>query len=349
MKNSVSVVLICYNSKKFLPRCLGSLTAQTWHDLDVILVDNNSTDGACAYARQSFPRIITVENSVNLGYAAAANQGIRLAKSEFVMVLNPDIILEPGYIEKCVGKMKEDEKIGAITGKLYRYDFEHDKKTNVIDTVGLLSFRNRRIIDEGQGLEDKGQFNEPREVFGVSGACPMYRKSALTDCKNGSEGAGGGEYFDEDFFMYKEDVDLSWRLRLFGWKCFYLPAAVGYHGRGTGVLKRFTHLEVLKNRSKLNRFQKYHSYKNQRLMQLKNEFVFGFLCNFFPIIWKEILIKGYMIFREPYLFKACLKMFSLLPRALKKRKYIMKNRRAGWREMEKWLSGNKRTARPDGY
>ena len=337
MKKTVSVVLICFNSKKFLKSCLGSLAAQTLTDLDVILVDNNSTDGTCAYARESFPRIITVENSENLGYAAAANQGIRLAKSEFVMVLNPDIILESDYIEKCVGKMREDEKIGAITGKLYRYDFEAQKKTNIIDTVGLFSFRNRRIIDEGQGLEDESQFGEAKEVFGVSGACPMYRKSALLDCK--IPVGAGDEFFDEDFFMYKEDVDLSWRLRLFGWKCFYLPSAVGYHGRGTGVLKRFTHLEVMKNRGKLSRFQKYYSYKNQRLMQVKNEFVRGFFRNFFPIIWKEILVKAYIIFREPFLIKAMFKLVSKLPRALKKRDYIMKHSRVGWREMEKWLSG----------
>ena len=337
MKKTVSVVLICFNSKKFLKSCLGSLSAQTWSDLDIILVDNNSTDGTCAYARESFPRIITVENSHNLGYAVAANQGIRLAKSEFVMVLNPDIILEPDYIEKCVRQMREDKKIGAITGKLYRYDFEKEKKTKVIDTVGLYSFRNRRIIDEGQGVEDEGQFNVAKEVFGVSGACPMYRKEALIDCR--VPVGAGDEYFDEDFFMYKEDVDLSWRMRLFGWKCFYLPTAVGYHGRGTGVLKRFTHLEVLKNRSKLSRFQKYYSYKNQRLMQAKNELCGGFFRNFFPIVWKEILIGGYMIFREPFLFKAYFEMLSQMPRAMRKRRYIMRHRRVGGGEMERWLRG----------
>jgi len=362
----VSVVLICFNSKKILKSCLGSLAAQTLKDLEIILVDNNSDDGACEYAGESFPRIITVQNSENLGYAAAANQGIRMAKSEFVMVMNPDIILEPDYIEKCVHKMREDEKIAAITGKILKYDFNEGKKTAVIDTVGLFCFRNRRIIDEGQGMDDDGQFNTPREVFGVSGACPLYRKSALEDCKIslGSENAGGrsgaggrsdagdeagvrgaawpGEYFDEDFFMYKEDVDLSWRMRLYGWKCFYLPSAVGFHGRGTGVLKRFTHREVLKNRSKLSGFQKSYSYKNQRLLQIKNEMVQGFVHDFFPIIWKEILIGGYIVFREPFLFKAFFQLLRQIPRALKKRKQIMRNRRVGWKDMERWLSGKTR-------
>jgi GT2 family glycosyltransferase len=229
--------------------------------------------------------------------------------------------------------MELDKKIAAICGKILKYDFSEDKKTNIIDSAGLYCFRNRRVIDEGQGMEDKGQYNKEKEVFGVSGACPIYRREALEDVKI------FGEYFDEDFFMYKEDVDLSWRFRLFGWKCYYLPEAIGYHGRGTGILKRFSHLEVLKNRGKLSKFTKYYSYKNQRLMQLKNEFALGFLRNFFPIIWKEILVKGYIIFREPYLIKAMFHLLSQMPRALKKRKYIMKNRRVGWREMEHWLSG----------
>lgn len=343
--------MVNYNGLGFLETCLKSVNAQTHVSREVIFLDNNSSDGSVDFVRKHFPSVTVVANDQNLGYAAAANMGIRMATSEYVMVMNPDILLEPDYLEKCVRKMDADKKIAAITGKILKYDFKEDKKTNVIDTVGLFCFRNRRVIDEGQGMEDDGSFNEPHEVFGVSGACPLYRKEALEDCKislggrghdagaGASSGGvtGAGEYFDEDFFMYKEDVDLSWRLRLYGWKCFYLPEAVGYHGRGTGVLKRFTHLEVLKNRSKLSRFQKYHSYKNQRLMQLKNEMVQGFVHDFFPIVWKEILIKGYIILREPFLIKAMFHLLGQVPRALKKRRVIMRNSKVGWHDMEKWL------------
>lgn len=229
--------------------------------------------------------------------------------------------------------MEADAKIGVIGGKLYKYNFKNDHKTNFIDTAGLFCYSNRRIIDDGQGLPDKGQFNEEHEVFGISGACPIYRKKALEDIKV------FGEYFDNDFFMYKEDIDVSWRLRLRDWSCWYLPTAVAHHGRGTGVLKRFSHIEVLRNRRKLNKFQKYYSFKNQRLMQFKNEYIRGFLADFFPIIWREILICGYAVFREPFLIKAKFHMFSQLPNALKKRRYIMKNAKVSWKEMQKWLSG----------
>jgi GT2 family glycosyltransferase len=337
MKPPVSIIIINYNTRHLLKTCIESLLAQSCRDLEIIFIDNYSIDQSCRYVRENFPALTAVCNGKNLGYAAAANQGIGMSKGEYVMIINPDIIFEPDYVEKCVAKMKEDSQIAAICGKIYKYDFAENKKTDVIDTVGLFCFRNRRVIDEGQGVKDTGQFNEPHEVFGVSGACPLYRRSALEDAKVFEE------YLDADFFMYKEDVDLSWRLRIFGWKCFYLPSAVGYHGRGTGALKRFSHVEVMKNRAGLSRFTKYYSYKNQRLMQIKNEFARGFLHDFFPIIWKEILIKGYIVFREPYLFKALFQMLSQTPRALKKRKYIMSRARVSWREMEKWLS-NKKTA-----
>ena len=200
----------------------------------------------------------------------------------------------------------------------------------------MFCYRNRRIIDNGQGIKDKGQFEEPKYVFGVSGACPIYRKTALEDVKIPTK--SGYEYLDSDFFMYKEDVDIGWRFLLFGWKSFYLPTAVANHGRGTGVLKRFTHWEVFKNRSKLNKFQKFYSYKNQRLMQLKNELPMNFFMDLPFIVVKEILILGVMIFREPHLWAAWWQMLKQIPSALRKRSYIMKHKKVDWHYMQQWLS-----------
>jgi GT2 family glycosyltransferase len=333
MKPLISLIVINYNTKHLLPACMESLKNQDYDNIEIILIDNDSADGTCQYMQENYPKIITVCNKDNLGYAGAGNQGIKLAKGDYVMTLNPDIIFEPSYIKNCIKKMEEDSKIGVIGGKLYKYNFKNNHKTNYIDTVGIFSYKNRRFIDDGQGLKDKGQFDEEGEVFGVSGACPIYRRAALEDIKIFDE------YFDGDFFMYKEDVDISWRLRLRGWKCYYLPKAVAHHGRGTGVLKRFTHIEVMKNRKKLNQFQKYHSYKNQRLMQIKNDYGRGVLSNFFPILWREILVSGYVLFREPYLIKSMLHALKLASKMRKKRRIILKNARVGWKEMEKWLAG----------
>lgn len=332
-KPLVSFVIINYNTKHLLKTCIDSLLGQTYPEKEIICIDNNSPDGSCQYVIDNFPQVMAVCNKDNIGYAPAGNQGIRMAKGEYVMLLNPDIIFEKEYVERCVAKLEEDKKIAAICGKIRKYDFAKNERTNFIDTVGLFCYRNRRVIDNGQGLEDKGQFEVAKPVFGISGACPLYRKAALEDVKIGDE------YLDDDFFMYKEDVDVSWRFLLFGWKSYYLPSAVAYHGRGTGVLKRFTHWEVFKNRSKLNKFQKYYSYKNQRLMQLKNEMWQNVLRQFFPIIGKEILMFGFMVFREPHLFKSWWKMMTQVPRIVKKRREIMKRKRVSWKEMEPWLSG----------
>jgi len=332
-KIMISIIIINYNTKQLLGSCIDSLLAQTYKDKEIILIDNQSHDGSCDHVQKNYPQVMAVCNKDNLGYSGGANQGIKLSKGDYVMLMNPDIKFEPDYIEKCIKKMEEDKRIAAIGGKIYKYDFENDEKTKFIDTVGLFCFKNRRVIDDGQGLEDKGQFGEEKEVFGVSGACPIYRKAALDDVRI------NGEYLDDDFFMYKEDVDVSWRFHLFGWKCYYLPLAVAYHGRGTGVLKRFTNWEVFKNRSKLNKFQKYYSYKNQRLMQLKNETCGTFFHDFTHILGKELLILAYMIFREPFLWKSWFKMLSQIPSILKKRRYIMKNKRVSSKEMVRWLSG----------
>jgi GT2 family glycosyltransferase len=341
MRKKVTIGIVNYNGINFLRSCLTGLTQQVFSSFEIIFLDNMSRDNSVGFVRNNFPDITVVEAGSNLGYAAGANMVIRMAAGDYVMVVNPDVILAPDYLAKCVHRLDQDHRIASVTGKIFKYDFQKNKQTNIIDTIGLFCFRNRRVIDEAQGLRDDGSYDQEQEIFGVSGACPLYRKAALEDVKI-TLNHGPGEYFDEDFFMYKEDVDLAWRLRLYGWKSLYLPSAVGYHGRGTGVLKRFTHLEVMKNRGKLSRFQKYYSYKNQRLMQIKNETARGLLRDFLPIIWKELLISAYIILREPYLIKAMFHLVWQIPRALKKREIIMRNRRVDWREMEKWLDGQRR-------
>ena len=154
------------------------------------------------------------------------------------------------------------------------------------------------MIDDGQGLPDDGRFDEAaasggHQVFGISGACPIYRRTALDDARI------NGEILDDNFFMYKEDVDLSWRLTLLGWKCWYYPEAVAYHGRGTGVKQRFTVGQMVKERDGLSPFQKTYSYRNHRLMQVKNELWGNFWHDCPWIAAREIGSLIYVTFREP--------------------------------------------------
>ncbi len=347
MDSKLSIILVGYNSKALLKHCLKGVDSQTEKNIETIFIDNNSQDGSASYVKKNFKWVKVVENKENLGYAGATNQGIKMSQAKYVMVLNPDLILTPNYSKTIIHKLEKNKKIGAITGKVLKYDFEKEKPTTQIDTAGLYCYRNRRVIDRGQGLEDKGQYDQEEEVFGVSGAVPIYRREALEDVKLPNYSGHSTldeayEYFDEEFFMYKEDIDLSWRLRLRGWKCVYYPKVICYHGRGTGVLKRFTHWEVYKGRKHLNKFQKYYAYKNQRLMQVKNEMFGNLWRDFFPILFKEILILGYIVIREPYLLKALGHFFIQLPPALKKRRLIMRRKKVSAKQMSKWLNGQAR-------
>lgn len=329
----ISIVILNYNGEKLLRTCLDFVMALNWEDKEVIFIDNASTDGSVEFVLKKYPGIRVIVNKENSGYAGGANQAVDVSTGEFVMIMNPDIVFEPDYLDILMSRLKKDEKIGAIIGKLRKYNFEHNKKTNLIDSAGLKMFRNRRCVDRGQGEEDSRQFDSAEEVFGVTGACPLYRRSALEDCKI------AGEYFDNDFFMYKEDVDISWRMRLFGWKCFYEPAAVAYHGRGTGVLSRAGVFEVAKGRSKLSKFQKFYSYKNERLMRVKNELWPDFLRDIFPILWKEILMTGWILLREQFLIKSFFKFLLQLPSAFKKRRGIMARAKGAAKEIRKWFNG----------
>ena len=159
----------------------------------------------------------------------------------------------------------------------------------------------------------------------------MYRRSALEAVKIGDE------YLDEDFFMYKEDVDLSWRFQLFGFNCWYFPKAVAFHGRGTGVIERRTIRQIFKNRRNLSKFQRFYSFRNQHLMNFKNTPIATYLRYFPQILSRDISSTLYAIIYEPFQFKAMFQYFKILPSTLKKRKHIMKNRKATSKTINKWM------------
>lgn len=377
----LSIILIGYNNRRFLEPCLNALGVQKLgakkgpSSIAIFYIDNASSDDSVEWILRHHPQVKVLANRENIGYAAAANQGIKMTKSPYVMILNPDLILTPDYLKIVIAKMEKNPRIAAITGKILKYDFEKNAPTNVIDTTGLKAYKSRRVVDRGQGEEDKGQYEQSEEVFGVSGAGPIYRREALEDVKlsknlkrqrgwelhpfpkrdlreyaenrsrrgfvwktgEATQSLVSCEYLDEDFFMYKEDVDLAWRLRLRGWKSVYAPKAVGYHGRGTGVLARNTPGQIFRGRRTLTRFQKYYSYKNHYLLQIKNDLAINVLKHLPFIVSNELLRTFHTIVREPYLFKALAHAIIQLPRMLKKRKMIMARRTATPAAIAKWF------------
>ena len=329
----VSINVLTYNGEKIIGPCLKSVSEQTYPQIEVLVIDNASKDKSVEKVRETkikFPLRI-IENKENVGFAAGHNQGIKESRGEYVFCLNQDVALENDFIEKIVEEMEKDEKIGAIQGKLYKIDDINNLKREIIDTTGLLIFKNRRVVNRGQGETERGKYNNPEEIFGADGAAPVYRRKALEEAKINNE------YFDESFFCYKEDIDLSWRLRILGWKIFYEPKAVGYHLRGAGEGAVIKPKQIIEQRKKISPFAKFHSFKNQRLMQIKNEFPGLFFGNIFSILIKETGAWLYVFVFERYTWKAISELIKRIPDTFAKRKTIMVNKKCGNREMKKWF------------
>lgn len=261
----VSIIIINYNNKTYLKRCINSIIEQDYENIEIIFIDNQSTDGSYEYMNLEYSgkNIEIIKNTINNGYAGAANQGIEISNGNYIMIINPDIIMEKDFVEKLYSHISADENIGAITGKLLKYDFERNMKLNYIDSSGIDMYKSGKGVDRGQNELDIGQYDETEQVFGVCGAAPMYSMKALKDVKIDNE------YFDNDFFAYKEDVDLSWRLNLFGYKNIYYPNAVAYHGRAFGSAKKGI-INFIKKRNEQSEFLKGLSYRNQIMMEWKN-------------------------------------------------------------------------------
>ena len=215
----VSVIIPNFNGKAFLKPCLNSLMHQSKAEKEIILVDNGSKDDSVEFVRTDYPEVKIIPLSENRGFSEAVNQGIRQAKGELVVVLNNDTVVDSDWLEVLSSFLGENPDIGFCASKIVKYD-----DPTVIDSVGSGIKRSGYTFNMGNAVKDMGQYNSPREIFGAPAAAAVYRKSMLDDIG----------LFDEDFYMYLEDVDLSFRAQLRGYRCMYVPEAhVRHAGAGT--------------------------------------------------------------------------------------------------------------------
>lgn len=233
---TASVVIVNYNGIQYLDPCLEALRAQeVVGGLDVTVVDNHSGDGSVEHLRRYHRWVRLVTCNRNLGFAAANNLAIRGAPGEHVVLLNNDTCVRPGWLAALVDSAEHHPGTGAVTSKLVFTDRPH-----LVQNAGGVLLSDGSGGDRGSGERDDGQFDLPEEVFGLCGAAALLRREAIEDVGT----------FDESFFMYYEDTDLSWRLRLRGWKILYDPRAVVEHGhsRTAGEWSNFFLFHVDRNR-----------------------------------------------------------------------------------------------------
>ena len=212
--------MLNYNGKRFLQETLTSLLNQTHENLEIILVDNSSSDGSVKYVEENFPSVTLVVNGENLGFCGGNNRGIENAAGAYIATLNNDAVARPDWIEELLKVMGHSERIGMCASKMLFYD-----RGDIINSTGICISKSGAAWDRGMFEEDNGQFDKCEDVFGPCAGAALYRETMLDEIG----------LFDEDFFIYMEDVDLAFRARLGGWKCMYVPSAVVYHKHGGTV------------------------------------------------------------------------------------------------------------------
>jgi GT2 family glycosyltransferase len=426
----VSVTIVTWNSAKCLEECFAALARQDHREIEVIIIDNASEDDTREVLKRADPRWRVIYNEENVGFASGQNQAIRESRGEWVLCLNPDVVLSPDFITQAIKAGEAHRDAGSLCGKLLRWDpsnrveqafrpasgdsnsveqpfrvassgdvevaremrsatsspernlgdgvrrgpegplypglvgapegvplqstadrvrlqdppkgallqripeggpihnaaeylpHEDPRKTNIIDSSGIYFTRNMRHLDRGAEEIDRGQYDRMQYVFGASGAAAFFRREFIEDV------SVEGEFFDEEFFAFREDADLAWRAQVMGWKCLYVPTAVAWHVRRVTPERR-EDLPLAIN---------WHSAKNRFLMRGKN--ASGWLCRrlFFPVLWRDIMTYGYAIVRDRRLWSAVTYWWRARDSVRRKRAIIQARRRVSDRDLLWWFS-----------
>ena len=323
----VSVLIVTWNSAQYLEQCFASIDRQQYRDLEVVVVDNSSTDGTREFLRSREPRWRVIYNDRNVGFAAGQNQAIHAAKGEWLLCLNPDVLLADDFVERLVEAGSAHPEAGSVCGKLLRWDPANEPhQTRIIDSTGIYFTRNMRHLDRGAEESDRGQYDRAQYVFGATGAAAMFRRAFVEAV------SVDGQFFDEDFFSYREDADLAWRAQVMGWKCLYTPGAVAWHVRRVTPERR-EQLPLVIN---------WHSLKNRFLMRGKN--ASGWLCRelFWPVAGRDLMTVGYAVLRDRRLLSAIVYPWKVRASIRRKRAIVQSRRKVSDRDLIWWFSDTPR-------
>lgn len=214
MPDPFSVVIPNWNGLRFLAVCLDALRGQTLADIEVILVDNASTDGSQDFVRAGYPEVRLIELDENRGFTGACNLGMAAATGKYIALLNNDTEVESDWAEQVARAFESHPEAGIIASKMLLFD-QRDR----LHTAGDFFTADGRAGNRGAWEWDEGQFDRGEYVFSACGGSAVYRKSMLSEI----------DTLDDDFFFLLEDVDLAWRAQLAGYKVWYEPRAIVYH------------------------------------------------------------------------------------------------------------------------
>ena len=301
----VSIIVVAAGRGSYIKNCLDSLARQNYPFLDTIVVDNSLNPDIKQLITRSYPHVRLFVQEKNIFYAAALNIGIEQAKGDYILCLNDDVTLDEFFVEKALRGFSVNERIGMVSGKILRSD------RVTIDSAGLFLSAWRTPRERGYGNKDRGQFDKERFIFGVNGAAAFYRRKMLEEIKE------EGNYFDTDFCMFYEDLDIAWRSQRRGWKGYYIPEALVYHLRGGSVRpynanKPFARLYI-------NDTLQLHLLKNRYLAIIKNDSPLKLLIRSPLVLSYELFIWAYIIIFRPGLIKLFMMNRIVFKNAFKRR------------------------------
>jgi len=317
------VTVVTFNSDRYIRRCLESILLQEGAEIEVIVVNNGSSDGTRAILKDFKGRVRRILCDRNLGFAEGQNRAIRASSADWVLTLNPDVLLKPGFIRNLLDAGELDNRAGAVCGKLLSIGpgFEPLPEAR-IDSTGIFFTPAMRHFDRGWHEPDRRYSDGLEYVFGACAAAALFRRRMIADV------SVDGNFFDPDFFVYREDADVAWRAQLLGWRCIYTPSAEAHHVRTVTPA----------NRRSLPAVINMHSVKNRFLMRVKNTTAGVCRRCWGPMIARDLIVLGGSLLWEPSSLKAFWEVAKCLPRALRQRRVIMSRRRVADEDLAAWFA-----------
>ena len=230
----VSIIIVNYNGKELLQKCLDSLLKVNYDNFEIILVDNNSTDGTVEFITKNYPSLIIIKLDSNKGFAEPNNVAAKISKGKYLLFLNNDTVVTPNFISEMVKVMETDKKIAICQSLLLKPDGSVDSSGDFIDHLGVV-------------YNSKTKIDEIREVSSARGASMLVRSDIFEKLDG----------FDQKFFVTFEDVDLCWRSWILGYRVLIIPTSIVYHAGGITIKKIKSEIA-------------FHGFKNQLAMKITN-------------------------------------------------------------------------------